>query len=182
DGFNGARPPSGTSNIRARYRKGVGSSGNLPSDSVQQLIDSIPGLQKVTNPTASSGGGDPENISQIRERAPASLQTFGRAVTAADYAALALSYPGIAKAKAVWVLRDPLTLRAVAHPYVQLTAATVDRAPFQDTVFGGKLRQFLDNHRDPNVPLRMLDFTNVFIEVAVEVEIDDHFPHQATLA
>src|SRR5207249_10515866 len=64
----------------------------------------------------------------------------------------------------------------------QLTAATVDRAPFQDTVFGGKLRQFLDNHRDPNVPLRMLDFTNVFIEVAVEIEIDDHFPHQATLA
>jgi predicted phage baseplate assembly protein len=109
DGFNGARPPSGIDNIHARYRKGLGSSGNLPSGSIQETIDSVPGLQRVTNPLPSSGGGDPENITQIRRRAPASLQTFGRAVSVADYAALALSYPGIAKAGATWVVWDPVT-------------------------------------------------------------------------
>ena len=182
DGINGARPPSGANNIHARYRKGLGASGNLPADSIQQLIDSMPGLQKVTNPVPSSGGGDPESIGQIRENAPASLQTFGRAVSTADYAGLALSYPGIAKASATYVVLDPITLQAVPHPYVQLTAATVDHVPFQGTVFASKLRLFLDNHRDPNVGLRILDFSPVYIEVAVEVEIDNHFPHQGTLA
>ena len=182
DGFNGARPPSGIDNIHARYRKGLGSSGNLPSDSIQEMIDSVPSLQRVTNPVPSSGGGDPENITQIRRRAPASLQTFGRAVSVADYAALALSYPGIAKAGATWVVWDPATPQSIAHAYVQLTFATVDRVPAQGTVFTGKLRRFLDDHRDPNVPLRVKDFSPVYVAVAVHVDIDDHFPHQATLA
>ena len=182
DGFNGARPPSGIDNIHARYRKGLGSSGNLPSGSIQEMIDSVPGLEKVTNPVPSSGGGDPENITQIRRRAPASLQTFGRAVSVADYAALALSYPGIAKAGATWVVWDPATPQSIAHAYVQLTFATVDRVPAQGTVFTGKLRRFLDDHRDPNVPLRIKDFSPVYVAVAVHVDIDDHFPHQATLA
>ena len=182
DGFNGARPPSGIDNIHARYRKGLGSSGNLPSGSIQETIDSVPGLQRVTNPLPSSGGGDPENITQIRRRAPASLQTFGRAVSVADYAALALSYPGIAKAGATWVVWDPVTPQSIAHAYVQLTFATVDRVPAQGTLFTGKLRRFLDDHRDPNVPLRIQDFSPVYVAVAVHVDIDDHFPHQATLA
>ena len=182
DGFNGARPPSGIDNIHAGYRKGLGSSGNLPSGSIQQMIDSVPGLEKVTNAVPSSGGGDPESITQIRRLAPASLQTFGRAVSVADYAALALSYPGIAKAGVTWVVWDPATFQSIAHVYVQLTIATVDRVPAQGTVFAGKLRRFLDDHRDPNVPLRIKDFSPVYVAVAVHVDIDDHFPHQATLA
>ena len=54
DGVNGARPPSGTNNIHARYRKGLGSAGNLPADSIQKLVDSIPNLKKVTNPVPST--------------------------------------------------------------------------------------------------------------------------------
>ena len=46
----------------------------------------------------------------------------------------------------------------------------------------GKLRSFLDKRRDPNVPLRIIDFTPVYIDVAVTVDIDDRFPQQATLA
>ena len=65
-----------------------------------------------------------------------SLQTFDRAVSAPDYAALALSFPGIAKASATWVVQDPATQQAVAHPYVQLTAAPVDRTSLQGTQLG----------------------------------------------
>ncbi len=181
DGFHGARPPSGVNNIHARYRKGLGSSGNLPDAAIQLMLDSLPNLQKVANPVPASGGGDAESLTAIRTKAPASLRTFSRAVSAADYAALALSYPGIAKASATWVVADPATGQTVPHPYVQLTAATVDRVPFQGTVLAGKLRRFLDNHRDPNVLLRIQDFTPVYVQVAVEVDIDSHFPHQATL-
>jgi hypothetical protein len=180
DGFNGARPPSGA-NIHARYRKGLGGAGNLPADSIQQLVDSIPNLKKVTNPVPSSGGSDADSPAQIRAAAPASLRTFSRAVSAPDYAALALNFPGISKATAIWVVSDPVTSQAVAHPYVQLTVATPDETPIKGTLFASNLRSFLDNHRDPNVLLRFQDFNPIHIELLIEIEIDSHFPQNATL-
>jgi len=182
DGFNGARPPSGFNNIHSRYRKGLGSSGNLSADTIQQLIDSVPNLQKVTNPLPASGGSDSDSSGQIRVAAPSSLRTFGRAVSAQDYGALAINFPGISKATATWVLTDPVTLRATLHPYIQLTVATADGIPIQGTLLAGKLRRFLDNHRDPNVLLRLQDFSPVYIEVMVQVEIDSRFPQHATLS
>jgi len=182
DGFNGARPPSGFNNIHARYRKGLGSSGNLSADTIQQLIDSVPNLQRVTNPLPARGGSDSDSPGQIRVAAPSSLRTFGRAVSAQDYGALAINFPGISKATATWVLTDLVTLRATVHPYIQLTVATADGIPIQGTLLAGKLRRFLDNHRDPNVLLRLQDFSPVYIEVTVQVEIDSRFPQHATLS
>jgi uncharacterized phage protein gp47/JayE len=182
DGIHGAKPPSGSNNIHARYRKGLGKGGNLPSDTIQQLIDSVPSLRSVTNPLPSSGGSDRDSLGQIRVAAPASLRTFSRAVSTPDYAALALKFPGIAKATATWILSDPVSLQAIAHPYVQLTVATVDQVPIQGTPLAGKLRQFLDRHRDPNVLLRLQDSSPVYLEVTVEVDIDLRYPHQGTLS
>ena len=109
--------------------------------------------------------------------------TFGRAVSAADYAALALSYPGVAKASAAWVTRDWTTLKALAHPYIQLVVATADQQPLaEQPTFAAKLRSFLDQRRDPNVSLRITDFIPVYIQLIASVEIDDAFPQQATIA
>ena len=181
DGSDGARPPSGFNNVHARYRKGLGTAGNLAPGAIRQLVDSTPGLQKVVNPIAVSGGDDPESASDIRSSAPASMQSFDRAVSVSDYAALALRFPGIAKASAAWVVRDPATGRAVSHPYIQLTAAPVDRTPVTGTGLGARLRQFLNGRRDPNVPLRIQSFTPVYMTVAVAVSIDPSHPNQATL-
>ena len=181
DGFNGALAPSGSNNVAARYRKGLGASGNLKSGAIQLLVDSLPNLQKITNPIAASGGGDAENSTAIRTQAPASLRTFGRAVSGADYAALALSYPGIGKASANWIVVDPVTLEAVQHPYVRLTVGTLNGTALQGTTLAAKLRRFLDNHRDPNVLLRIQDFTPVYLSVEVKIEIANRFPHQGTL-
>jgi len=183
DGIFGARPPTGKDNVHARYRKGLGNSGNVGSGDIQQLIDSLPGVQKVKNPQAAFGGADREDSDQVRTNASASLRTFGRAVSAADYAALALSYPGVAKASAAWVTRDATTLKALAHPYIQLVIATADQKPLAvQPTFALKLRGFLDQRRDPNVPLRITDFVPVYIDASATVEIDEHFPQQATLA
>lgn len=182
DGFNGARPPSGRDNVRARYRKGLGVSGNVGVGGVQQLTDNLAGLQKVTNPQATSGGADAESPSGIRGNAPTSVRSFGRAVSAADYAALALTFPGVAKASGSWIRRDA-SLRAVPQPYVQLTIATSNQLPLsQQTPFAGKLRSFLDARRDPNVTMRIVDFTPVFVDLTVTVDIDNRFPRLATLA
>jgi hypothetical protein len=114
--------------------------------------------------------------------APSSVRTFGRAVSSPDYAAIALSYPGVAKATASLVRRDA-NLKAIPQPFLQLTIATSDGVPLsQQPEFKGKLRSFLDQRRDPNVPLRIVDFTPVFVDVAIDVEIDDRSPHQATLS
>jgi predicted phage baseplate assembly protein len=181
DGINGARPPSGKDNIHARYRNGLGVSGNVATGGIAQLIDNLDGLQSVSNPQPASGGADQENISQIRVNAPNSVRTFGRAVSLADYAAVALSYPGIAKATASWVHRDE-NLKAVPQPYIALTLATADRVPLaQQPNLKSKLRSFLDARRDPNIPLRILDFSAVFIDVALSIDIDERSPHQATL-
>ena len=147
------------------------------------MIDNSPGVQRVTNPQAAFGGADRESVDKIRTNASVSLRTFGRAVSAADYAALALSYPGVAKASAAWVTRDATTLQALAHPYIQLVIATADQKPLaEQPTFALKLRSFLDQRRDPNIPLRITDFIPVFIQVNATVEIDAAFPQQATIA
>ena len=181
DGFNGARPPTGVNNIQAHYRVGLGSAGNLASGGVQQLVDSLTGLQKVANPIPTTGGADPESPGSIRKSAPATLQTFGRAVSVEDYSALASSYPGIAKASAAWIVQDPATQQVVPHPYVQLTAAAANRTPLQGTSLASNLRRYLDGHRDPNVLLRIQDFTPIYIAVTVDIAINDKAPAQATL-
>ena len=182
DGYSGAIPPTGRDNIHARYRKGLGTSGNLTAGGIQQLIDAVPGLQKVTNPLSSGGGADSESNGQIRSNAPSSLSTFGRAVSTDDYTALALRFPSIVKAAAVWVRHDPTTNKPVAQPYIQLTVATSDGSKISGSVLIKNLRTFLDGHRDPNLPLRILDFNKVLVDLALTVDIRDGYPREATLA
>jgi predicted phage baseplate assembly protein len=180
DGINGAMPPTGVGNVHARYRRGLGASGNLPAGSLVQMIDSAPGLQGVTNPLPTTGGADPPGLAQLRQTTAGSLVTFGRAVSADDYAALALQFPGITKATANWVLRGP-DGRPVPIPYMQLNVAVADGTPIAGSLTASNLRGFLDSYRDTNIPLRILDFTPVPIDVSVTVDILPQYPKQATL-
>jgi hypothetical protein len=83
----------------------------------------------------------------------------------------------------MWATRHPATLQAIAQPYVQLTVATANRVPLAEApAVAAALRSFLDRRRDANVPLRILDFTPVHIDVALTVDVDDRSPRQATLA
>jgi predicted phage baseplate assembly protein len=181
DGVNGARPPSGVNNVHARYRIGLGGSGNAPAGTVQQLVSNLAGLQRVTNPLPTLGGADPESLSDVRSNAPDSVRAFDRAVSIEDYATLARSFPGIAKASAQRVQFDANRVPLV-HPYVQLTAAATDGTPISGSGLISQLRSFLDQRRDPNVPLRILDFTPVYVDIAVTINLDDRVPRQATFA
>ncbi len=181
DGVNGARPPTGRDNIRARYRRGLGSSGNVPVGGVQLLIDNLTGVQSVSNPQSMIGGTDAERVDEIRINAPNSLRTFNRAVSPGDYAAVARTFPGIAKANATWVTRNA-DGTPLAQPYVRLTVAAADESPILQTAIAGQLRNFLGARRDPNVPLRIQDFTPVCIDVALSVDLKDGYPRQATFA
>jgi predicted phage baseplate assembly protein len=181
DGVNGARPPTGRDSVHARYRFGIGAAGDVAAGAITKLVDSLPGLQAVVNPEPTSGGADPESNESVRSNAPASLRTFGRAVSIEDYAALALAYPGVRLARAAWVRKDD-TGKALAHPAIYVTVATANGMPLaQQADYAAKLRRFLDSHRDPNVPMRIVDAGRVYIDIAAIVDVDDAYGRHATL-
>ena len=71
DGDRGARLPTGSNNVRAKYRKGIGAGGNVKPDALAQLLDRPLGVKGVSNPLAASGGVDPETEDAARRIDPA---------------------------------------------------------------------------------------------------------------
>jgi len=103
DGVFGAAPPLGAE-VRVTYRAGGGQVGNVPAGAIGTIVDA-PALArlgaKVTNPVAATGGADRESIAHAVAHAPAVFRSLGRAVTAADYEALARGFKGVGKVRAV---------------------------------------------------------------------------------
>ncbi len=86
---HGSILPAG-STITATYRYAVGgSAANVGSGMINALRWPVSGIVGVTNLFAATGGADEEPIAETMRRAPESLRTRDRAVTAADYEYLA---------------------------------------------------------------------------------------------
>ncbi|HTW98467.1 MAG TPA: baseplate J/gp47 family protein [Acidimicrobiales bacterium] len=100
DGTFGAIPDPGTS-FALLYRVGGGSAGNVPADTVTQVV---PGqaqsalVAACTNPFAATGGTDAETITQVRDRAPQAFRQPLRVVRPEDYVAAAQSLPFVQQA------------------------------------------------------------------------------------
>ena len=130
DGLMGARLPSGQNNVRATYRKGLGSAGNVRADSLSQLASRPLGLKGVANPAPALGGTDPEPESAARRNMPLATRTLGRVVSLLDYEDHARAFAGIAKARAeVLALRGGRT--------IVLTIAAEGGAPIDSTARPG---------------------------------------------
>jgi hypothetical protein len=100
DGKRGARLPTGQENVRAVYRKGIGSGGNLQAGQLSQLLSRPLGLKAVSNPLAAAGGVDADDTENARHNMPLGVRTLGRVVSVQDYEDYARAYTGIAKAQA----------------------------------------------------------------------------------
>lgn len=87
--------------VRATYRVGGGTSGNIPPSTVNIIVEPVIYGVSVTNPDAATGGLNAESLDSIRINAARSFRSRDRAVTLADYVAVAESVDGVAKAKAV---------------------------------------------------------------------------------
>jgi hypothetical protein len=99
DGVHGARLPTGSANLAARYRSGLGPDGEVDAGSLSLLRAMPLGLRSVTNPLAAAGAAAPERLADARRNAPLTLRTFGRVVSLPDYADFAQGFPGIRKAR-----------------------------------------------------------------------------------
>lgn len=103
DGRTGARLPTGQENVRARYRKGMGSEGLVKAGQLSLLANQPLGIRSVTNPTPSSGAADSEAVPDAHRNAPLTILTLDRIVSLQDYEDFARAFAGIAKAHATWV-------------------------------------------------------------------------------
>lgn len=103
DGRKGMMPPEGQNNIVARsYRIGGGAAGNVNAGTITTLTQAIAYIDSVTNPLPAEGGADRETVDEAKERAPYTIKSRDRAVTAEDFEMLALrASTSLARAKCV---------------------------------------------------------------------------------
>jgi predicted phage baseplate assembly protein len=110
----GAVPPKDAQLRITAYRHGGGRDGNVAGGTLTMLKTAVPGVDRVTNPRAASGGVDAESLESARQRAGIELRTSHRAVTAGDYEYLACeATPTVARAVclAPQEAGDPITVR-----------------------------------------------------------------------
>lgn len=175
DGKTGARPPTGTGNIRATYRKGIGKAGNVNAEQLSLLLTRPLGVKQVTNPLPARGGDDAETLANARANAPLTVLTLGRIVSLRDYEDFARSFAGIAKALATWTW-DGQT-RGVFVTIAGPDAATIsiDSAAYKN------LLAAMRNAGDPHVPLRVQTFRPAPFTLDANMKIDPDYQSDIVL-
>jgi predicted phage baseplate assembly protein len=103
DGRKGMMPPEGQNNIVARrYHIGGGAAGNVNANTITTLTQALAYIDSVHNPLPAEGGADRESVDEAKERAPFTIKSRDRAVTAEDFEMLALrASTSLARAKCV---------------------------------------------------------------------------------
>lgn len=100
DGRSGARLPTGSENVTATYRHGLGLDGLVDAGQLSLLMTRPLGVKGVANPTRPGGGADPEALEDARENAPLTVLTLDRIVSVLDFEDFAAAFAGIGKAQA----------------------------------------------------------------------------------
>jgi len=166
NGVRGARPPTGQSNIRAVYRKGIGSAGMVSAGQLSQPLDRPQGLKSAINPSAASGASDPASAAAIKASAPLPTLTLGRVVSLEDYQNFALAFAGVSKALATWTWFGGV--RGVFFTIAGANGATLQA----DNPVVGNLIQAIRAGGDPNVPLQVASFVPLLFQFSAQVRVD----------
>jgi hypothetical protein len=172
DGTHGARPVEGRA-FTARYRVGNGRAGNVGADTLVHVVSAEESVTGATNPLPAAGGADLETVEEARQYAPVAFRpqslpgqpgrpdgrTLGRAVTSADYAAVAEAQRGVQRAAATFRWTG-------SWPAVSVTA---------DRLGGGEadrsLRRRLEPYRLAGHDLEIDPPRPVALEVAMRVRV-----------
>ena len=170
DGKTGARLPSGTENIRATYRVGIGQAGMVQAGQLSLLMTRPLGVQTVTNPTAPTGAADPETRDEARQNSPVTVLTLGRIVSLQDFADFARAFAGIGKAQAIWVWEQGTRLVHVTIAASAKNASGNYRVP-QDSDLYRNLRQSMDAARDAIQPLRIESYQPLTFRLTLGVKV-----------
>ncbi len=118
DGTRGMMPPAGRNNVTARrYQVGGGVRGNVNGMTLTQLTRAIAYIDKCYNALPAAGGADAETVEEAKGRAPLTLKSRDRAVTAEDFESLALrASTGVARARCLPSQRHDGEVQVVVVP------------------------------------------------------------------
>lgn len=161
DGHTGARLPSGTDNVTATYRAGIGLPGMMGAGRITLLLTRPLGVRSVTNPLPTDLAADPEPVDDTRRGAPRTALTLDRVVSLVDYAEAARSFAGIAKAQARWAWEGEV-------PVVRLSVAGAGGLAVDETTRGA-LATSLTAAGDPFQRVRVYSYTPVRVGVTALV-------------
>jgi hypothetical protein len=176
DGSTGLRVPTGQQNIRAVYRKGIGTGGNVKAGQLSLLLTRPLGVKAVVNPMPASGGADSEKLEDARTNAPITVLTLDRVVSLSDYEDFARAFAGIAKGLATWTW-DGQTRG------VFVTVAGPNGAEIPD---GSKtltnLIAAMQDAGDPHVPLRVQSYRRAFFRASALIDINPDYQQDKVIA
>jgi hypothetical protein len=175
DGRTGARLPTGQENVRATYRKGIGTSGLVRAEQLSLLLTAVLGVRGARNPLAASGAGDPEPQDEARRNAPLTVLTLDRVVSLRDYEDFARAYAGIAKALATWIWTGETR-------EVFVTVAGPGGRPVGEDLLENLVKA-MRAAGDRHLPLRVEEYRPVSFGMAAKIETDpDHIPERVMAA
>lgn len=175
DGVEGARLPTGASNVRVQYRKGTGLAGNVAAGQLTTLLTRPLGVSEVSNPEPATGGDDPESLDRARENAPLTVLTLDRAVSVSDYQNFARAFAGIDKAHALYIPAGPargvfVSIAGVGGSDVLKTSKTYL-----------SLHQALSTYGDPQMPIRLENYRSVRFKCRLSVKVQGDFEVEPVL-
>ncbi|MGI8570692.1 MAG: putative baseplate assembly protein [Methylocella sp.] len=171
DGRTGARLPSGAGNVVARYRIGMGLEGRLAAGQLSTLLERPVGVRTVSNPLPTDGGADPETLDTVRDAAPLTVRTFGRAIALSDFADVARQAGMAAAARATWTWMG-------LEQAIQLTVSGGNGQRLSPDALKA-LHDTLTNVRDPNHLLIIGNLWRVPIVITTRILRDPAFEKDA---
>ncbi|MHC1767284.1 MAG: putative baseplate assembly protein [Verrucomicrobiia bacterium] len=174
DGIRGARLPSGSQNVGATYRRGLGLDGLVRAGQLTTLLTRPPGLKAVVNPLAAEGADEPESLADAQRNAPLTVQTLDRVVSLEDYEGFSRSYAGIAKALATWTW-DGRT-RGVFLTVAGSRGAEISAALAQ------RLIATIHSAGDPFVPIRIRSYRPALFRLSGRVIVHPDYRAERVLA
>lgn len=167
DGVQGARLPSGSVNIAARYRSGIGADGEVDAATLTMLRAMPLGLRGVTNAVPARGAEGPEQLADARRNAPLTLLTFERVVSLLDYENYARAYPGIGKARG-----DVLWVEGASMVFLTVAGAT-GGAPGDDVLTN--LGLSIAGASDPTQRFEAAAFAQRYFSLGAAIAIDPRY-------
>ncbi len=164
DGLRGRRLPTGTNNVRVSFRVGTGLAGNLPPGSLTKPARPNPRVDAVSQPLAATGGNDREDVASLKSQAPKSVLTLERAVSLADFGALAGRQASVWQAKAF-----ALPTGGGRHASVEVVVVPAGGGPLGP--LAADLTTFLTTNALPGIDLRVSAYEPKPFDLEVEIEV-----------
>lgn len=166
DGTFGALPSAGAT-VTATYRTSGGAAGNVPAGAIATILDA-PQLAllgaTVTNPAPASGGADRESIEHAVQHAPAVFRSLRRAVTAADYEQIALSFKGVSKVRAAATGWNEITLYVAPEGMGNVS-----------DVLEANLKSYFEDKRMVSQIIEIRDVSYVPVMVTAQVKVESFY-------